>query len=122
MRALIVDDSRTIRQILRRILEPAGFEVVEASSAEEALAHLDASPVPEVGLIDWDMPGMDGIALVRAIREAPTSARMRIVMVTKRTGLDHIVAAREAGADEYLEKPFSGDSLREKLVLVGLAV
>jgi DNA-binding response OmpR family regulator len=120
VRALVVDDSPTVREIMRFILEEAGFHVMEAGDADAALSCLDGGPVPDVAVVDWKMPGMDGFSLVRALREEPRTQRMRIIVVTKHTTLDAVMQARDAGADEFLEKPFNRDAVRKVLGRVGL--
>jgi len=121
MRALVVDDSRTVRAILRRILEELGFDVVEADNGRDALGHLDGAGAADVVLVDWGMPEMDGIELIKAIRAVHGGRDVRIVMVTRETRLSGVMEALEAGADEYVMKPFTKDVIREKLALVGLA-
>ena len=119
MNALIVDDSRTMRVVLRRILEERGFAVREAADGSEALASVDAD-APDLVLLDWNMPGMTGLEVVQALAEHPARPRMRIVMVTTETEMDRIEQALGAGADEYLMKPFTGDAVAEKLLVLGV--
>ncbi len=121
MRALIVDDSRSMRSILGRILGGLGFEIAQAGDGAQALAALRDAPLPDVILADWNMPGMTGYELVRAVRAAPTYARIKIVMVTTETEAAQIAMAIEAGADEYVMKPFSADMIIDKFRLLGLA-
>jgi len=120
MRALVVDDARTVRVILRRILEEMGFETVEADNGRDALTWLSEGLPTDVALVDWDMPEMNGIAFVHAVRANPKYRNLRIVMVTKETRLHNVKEALEAGADEYIMKPFTKDVVREKLELLGL--
>lgn len=120
MRALVVDDARTVRVILRRILEEMGFEAIEADNGRDALTWLAEGLPTDVVLIDWDMPVMSGIAFVHAVRANPRYRHLRIVMVTKETRLHNVKEALEAGADEYIMKPFTKDVVREKLELLGL--
>jgi two-component system chemotaxis response regulator CheY len=120
LQALVVDDSRAMRSVLRRILEGFGARVEEAPDGAAALARLRAGPCPHVALVDWNMPTMDGVALVRAVRADPALAGLRVVMVTSETEMDHVATALEAGADEYVMKPFTPDALREKLELLDL--
>jgi two-component system, chemotaxis family, chemotaxis protein CheY len=119
MRALIVDDSRFTRRVLRGMLEQKGFACSEANDAAMGLALLRAGPAFDAALIDWNMPGMSGLEMVKRIR-AQGFARMKVMMVTCHCDSDGIQQALEAGADEYLMKPFDGESLREKLALMGL--
>jgi two-component system chemotaxis response regulator CheY len=120
MRALVVDDARTVRVILRRILEEMGFETIEADNGRDALTWLAEGLPTDVVLVDWDMPVMSGIAFVHAVRANPEYRHLRIVMVTKETRLHNVKEALEAGADEYIMKPFTKDVVREKLELLGL--
>jgi two-component system chemotaxis response regulator CheY len=121
MRVLVIDDSRTIRGILRRILSQAGFEVTEAANGREALERLDQLGTPDLALVDWNMPEMDGLSFVRAVRALPQHAALRLMMVTTENELDRLTGALEAGADEYVMKPFTPDVILAKLELLGLA-
>ncbi|WP_052668793.1 response regulator [Nitriliruptor alkaliphilus] len=122
MRAMIVDDSRATRAILGRILQELGFEVVEAADGRQALERLaDASPVT-LALVDWNMPVMNGLEFVKAVRQDPTNDGLRLLMVTTESDIDHMVSALEAGADEYAMKPFTAAVIREKLDLLGVTV
>ena len=120
MHALVIDDSRAIRLILRRMLSELGFEVDEAVDGRDGLAHLDAGLRPELMLVDWNMPEMTGLEFVIAVREPPYSSPARLVMVTTETEVAQMIRALEAGADEYIMKPFTRDSIVEKLQLLGL--
>jgi len=123
MKALIVDDSRAIRSIIRRTLEGQGFEVFEAGHGQEALDRLDEQPDIGVLLVDWNMPVMNGLDLVRRLRrdeEHPDRARLPVLMVTTETEVRQMVKALAAGANEYLMKPFSPEALVDKLDLLGV--
>ncbi|MCC5949530.1 MAG: response regulator [Nitriliruptoraceae bacterium] len=122
MRAMVVDDSRATRAILRRILEELGYEVVDAADGREGLDVLAANPDVELALVDWNMPVMNGLEMVKAIRAAEDEPTLKIVMVTTEGDTDHIVAAIEAGADEYAMKPFTAGVIREKLELLGVTI
>ncbi|HXE57022.1 MAG TPA: response regulator [Gemmatimonadales bacterium] len=119
MRALVVDDSRAMRAMVGRMVRELGFEVSEAGDGREALARLAAAGPFALALVDWNMPGMDGYELVRAIRANPAYRGLRLVMVTSQTGTDHVARALAAGADEYLMKPFTREAMHEKLALIG---
>lgn len=122
MRALIVDDSRAVRAMIGRIVRDLGFAVLEAGNGAEALRRLaDDGPV-EVALVDWNMPEMSGYEFVAAARAVPAYTDMRIVMVTSESEIERVATALDAGANEYLMKPFNADALREKLVLAGVDV
>lgn len=118
-RALVVDDSRAIRRIIGRTLDGLGFAVAEAADGREGLVRLDESDA-EVVLVDWNMPEMGGLDFVRAVRADPGRAGVRLVVVTSEAELGHMVEALEAGADEYLMKPFTPEALSDKLALLGL--
>ncbi len=120
MQALIVDDSRTMRAILTRILNGLGAEVGQAEDAAGALRYFDANQVPDIALVDWHMPGMNGLELVAAIRAEERFAPMRIMMVTTEGEPEQVGAALAAGANEYLVKPFTQDAVAEKLTLLGV--
>jgi two-component system chemotaxis response regulator CheY len=120
-KALVVDDSRTIRTILRKILLELGYEVCEAADGREALSVIDAEGTSvSLVLTDWNMPQMDGLELLKRLRQNPDLSLLKIIMVTTETELDRMVLALDAGANEYVMKPFTKDILREKLELVGI--
>jgi two-component system, chemotaxis family, chemotaxis protein CheY len=120
-KALIVDDSRTIRTILKRILLELGYEVCEAADGTEALAAIDAEGT-SVSLIltDWNMAEMDGLDLLEQLRQNPELSLLKIITVTTETELGRMVSALDAGANEYVMKPFTKDIVREKLELSGI--
>lgn len=121
MRALVVDDSRATRAILKRILTEVGFdEIDEAADGQEALARLEENGAPRLALVDWNMPVMDGLSFVRAVRADDRYADVAIMMVTTEADMDHMVTALEAGANEYAMKPFTPAVIREKLDLIGV--
>lgn len=120
MRALVVDDSSTIRKILTGYLQKLGFEVTVATNGREALEQLKNMESPDVALVDWNMPDMDGIDFIRAVRADGSYAALPVMMVTTNVELAHVSKALEAGADEYIMKPFTADMIREKLELLGL--
>ena len=115
---LIVDDSRIIRKVARRIVEELGFEVDEAADGAEALAYC-ASAMPQIILLDWNMPVMDGITFLRRLREQPGGDRPKVLFCTIETQPDRIAEALSAGADDYVMKPFDGEILQSKLAEVG---
>jgi two-component system chemotaxis response regulator CheY len=119
MRALIVDDSRFARGYLRGLLEQKGIECEEAADGETGLDRLlDGAPFDLV-LVDWIMPGMNGLEMLKQLR-AKGFAGIKVMMVTTAAENDFIVSALEAGADEYLMKPFDDAALFEKLAILGL--
>ena len=123
MRALVVDDSRAIRTVLKKMLTASGFdEIVEAGHGGEAVAALNAGPAPDVILVDWNMPEMNGLELIRAVRGMPEHRRIPIVMVTTETEADQVVKALAAGANEYVMKPFTKEIIDDKLDLLGVGL
>jgi two-component system, chemotaxis family, chemotaxis protein CheY len=120
-KALVVDDSKTIRTILGRILKELGYEVCEAGNGIEALKVMEGEKTTvSLVLADWNMPEMNGLELLKQLRLDPELASLKVIMVTTETEMDHMVSALEAGANEYVMKPFTKDILREKLELVGI--
>jgi two-component system chemotaxis response regulator CheY len=121
MHALVVDDSRVMRRVVGRIVSTLGFDVLEAGNGREALeqvaAHGDAI---WVALVDWNMPEMDGLEFVRHVRSMPGNEDLLVMMVTAQTGAEEMRTALDAGADEYLMKPFNEEHLRAKLALLGV--
>jgi len=120
MLALVVDDSRAMRSILTRLLGGLGFDVAQAGDGAEALAVLDAGTRPDVILVDWNMPVMDGLSLIKAVRARDDLRDISLMMVTTESEQGQIVRALAAGAHEYVIKPFTGDVIAEKLALLGL--
>ncbi len=117
---LVVDDSKVIRKVARHILETLGFHVVEAGDGREALEACRAD-CPDVILLDWNMPVMSGMDFLRALRETDLERQPKVVFCTTENGMAYIRAAIEAGADEYVMKPFDRDTLESKLQIVGVA-
>jgi len=117
---LIVDDSKVIRKVARHILETLDFAVDEAEDGREALSRCEAS-MPDVILLDWNMPVMSGMEFLRALRQAAFAAQPKVVFCTTENDIAHIRAAIDAGADEYVMKPFDRDTLHSKLQIVGVA-
>jgi two-component system chemotaxis response regulator CheY len=120
-KALVVDDSKTIRIIIRRILIDLGYEVLEATNGVHALEVIE----PEKSLVrlvlaDWNMPEMNGLELLKRLRQDPELASLKVIMVTTETELTQMASALDAGANEYVMKPFTKDILKEKLQLVGV--
>ena len=121
MRALIVDDSRFIRQHMRQLLEHIGLSCEEATDGREALKLLESSDPFDFMLVDVNMPHMNGLECVKTLRDAGLHRPMKVMMVTTEADNSFICRALEYGADEFLMKPFTPDSLRKKLVMLGLA-
>jgi two-component system chemotaxis response regulator CheY len=119
MRALVIDDSRTMRMVVGRILRELGFEISEAGNGLEGLERLQEIEVPDVALVDWNMPEMTGIEFVQAIRAKPEFDVMKVMMVTTETEMSQVSVALEAGANEYAMKPFTKEVIQEKLTMLG---
>jgi len=120
-KALVVDDSRAVRMILARTLKELGFEVREAANGREALEVIETEKTAvSLVLADWNMPEINGLELLKQLRQKPELSSLVVVMVTTETELDQMAAALEAGANEYVMKPFTKDILVEKLQLVGI--
>jgi two-component system, chemotaxis family, chemotaxis protein CheY len=120
-KAMIVDDSRTIRTIIRRILIELGYEVCEAGNGVEALKILETEKSSvHLVLADWNMPEMNGFELLKRLRQNPEFDSLKILMVTTETEMTQMTSALAAGADEYVMKPFTKDILLEKLELLGM--
>ena len=118
-KALVVDDSRAVRGILVRILGGLGFQVLQAGDGREALAVLNREfPGIEVVLSDWNMPEMNGLEFVKAVRAQPQFAEVPVVMVTTETHIEQMVTALSAGANEYIMKPFTASMVEDKLRLL----
>ncbi|KAA1417713.1 response regulator [Nocardioides humilatus] len=120
MRALIIDDSRAMRSILRRIVNGLGFESAEAGDGQQALDVLESGFNPDICLIDWNMPVMDGYTFITKVRDNPEWRSMTLMMVTTESEQKQIVRALAAGAHEYVIKPFTPDAIADKLELLGL--
>ena len=120
MRAIIVDDSSTIRMIIRRFLVTQGFgPILDGKDGRDALEKIAAGPPLDLAVVDWNMPIMNGLEFVTAVRELPALNGMRIVVVTTESGAVADVA-KEAGADGFVTKPFTAQKLQEQLVRLGL--
>lgn len=119
MRALIVDDSRFVRSLLRSLLEEQGIDCEEAADGQSGMDRLHAGTCFDFALVDWNMPVMSGLEMLHQLR-AEGFAEMKVLMVTTEAENDFILLALDAGADEYLMKPFDGEALNEKLAMLGL--
>lgn len=118
MQALVIDDSRAVRMVIGGILREVGFEVVEAANGQEALDRLEENPDVGVALVDWNMPVMDGLQFIKAVRQTQRWNHLRIMMVTTETESERLQEAIAAGANEYVMKPFSRDVLVAKLSML----
>jgi two-component system chemotaxis response regulator CheY len=118
MRALIVDDSRFVRDYLRGLLEEKGIECEEAADGRAGMIHLHEDDPFDLALVDWNMPVMDGLDMLKNLR-AEGYSDMKVMMVTTEAEDDFITRSLNAGADEYLMKPFDNEALTEKLAMLG---
>ncbi len=119
MRALIVDDSRFVRDYLRGLLEERGVECDEAADGQAGLDRLRSQGPFDLALVDWNMPVMGGLDMLKNLRQEGYSD-LKVMMVTTEADNDFILKALDAGADEYLMKPFDEEALQEKLCMMGL--
>lgn len=120
MLALVVDDSRAMRSILTRLLSGLGFDVAQAGDGAEAMQVLDTGTRPDVVLVDWNMPVMDGLTFIKTVRSRDDLRDISLMMVTTESEQGQIVRALAAGAHEYVIKPFTDEVIAEKLSLLGL--
>lgn len=114
-KALVVDDSKTIRLILSQTLASLGYDVSSASNGKEAIETMNHDPFITVALVDWNMPVMNGLEFVKAMRADNRFAEVKIVMVTTETEFEQMNAALSAGADDYVMKPFTAEIISERL-------
>lgn len=120
MRALVVDDSRAMRKILARILNGMGIEVTDAENGQVALDRLKENGGIDLCLVDWNMPIMDGYEFICQVRADSSYENMKILMVTTESEIEQMVKALEAGADDYVMKPFTTEVISDKLNLLGI--
>ena len=121
MRALVVDDSRAMRSILTRVLRRVGVDdIAEAADGSQAIERLQTGDLPDIALVDWNMPVMNGLEFVTNVRRKTEWRPMAIMMVTTENEQSQIVRALAAGAHEYLIKPFDEEALIDKLEILGL--
>ena len=118
--ALIIDDSRAMRAILKRILKNIGFRTSEAGNGQEALERLAEHDDIDICLVDWNMPVMDGYEFVKSVRADKSNEAIWLMMVTTEAEMSRVVKAMAAGANEYVMKPFTDDVIVDKLRLLGL--
>lgn len=118
--ALVIDDSRAMRMVIGGFLRDLGYIVDEAGQGQEALSLLSRGEPRDIVLVDWNMPVMNGLEFIKAVRSDPRYADTRLLVITSETEVGQMVNALSAGADEYLMKPFTDESLCSKLELLGL--
>lgn len=122
MRVLVVDDSRAIRRIVSDIMKQLNFEVTEAGNGLEALDKLQQYGAPDIVLVDWNMPEMNGLEFIKAVRTNPIYADLPLMMVTTETEMERMALAFMAGVNEYVMKPFDKQTIHDKLQLLGIGV
>lgn len=116
---LIVDDSRVVRKVARRILEELSFTCEEAEDGKFALDYVQKS-MPDLIILDWNMPNMNGLEFLQSLRAMPSSKETKVVMCTTENDMSHIMQAMQNGANEYIMKPFDKEIVENKLSLIGL--
>ena len=116
---LVVDDSKVVRMVARRVLEGMGLAVDEAPDAQQAIA-VCMQAMPDLVLLGWEMPGMNGADVLRALRAAPGGQAVRIVLCAGEADSERVRQFLDAGADEFVMRPFDGQILRTKLALLGI--
>jgi len=116
---MVVDDSSVIRKVVRRILEGMAFQVVEAEDGEQALGVCQQQ-LPDVIMLDWNMPKMDGYEFLKALRRLPGGDQPKVIFCTTENDVAHIARALHAGANEYIMKPFDKEIVEAKFQEVGL--
>lgn len=118
-KCLIVDDSATVRRVIRHIIMPLGFEIEEAENGQMALS-VASNNMPDVILLDWNMPVMDGLTFLRQFRASSAGQNCKVIFCTTMNDLPQIEEALDAGADEYIMKPFDENIILNKFMQVGL--
>lgn len=120
MLCLIVDDSRIVRKVARRIMEGLNFEIAEAEDGEQARVYCETTK-PDLILLDWYMPVMNGLEFIKALRAMPGGDTPKVIFCTTENNLQNIMEALSAGANEYVMKPFDEEIIKGKLAQIGMA-
>ena len=118
-KAMVIDDSRAIRMILANILKELGYEVCQAANGKDALAQVERHTDLSLFLVDWNMPEMNGLEFVQRVRQDRRFSSVPVMMVTTETEIAQVSRALEAGANEYVMKPFTREIIEEKLRMIG---
>lgn len=116
---LVVDDSKVVRTVARKILEDLNFEIVEAADGQAAMDECNRQ-MPDAILLDWNMPVMDGIEFLQLLRKSAGGDVPMVVFCTTENDMEHIQRAISAGANEYIMKPFDSDIIQSKFSQIGL--
>lgn len=119
MHCLVVDDSKVVRKLEKRIMEDLGFTVSEAEDGQQAL-DMCRQKLPSLILLDWHMPVMSGIDFLKALRALPDGSKPQVIFCTTESEMNNIMIALEAGANEYVMKPFDADIIKLKLEQLGI--
>ncbi len=119
MHCLVVDDSKVVRKLEKRIMEDLGFTVSEAEDGQQAL-DMCRQKLPSLILLDWHMPVMSGIDFLKALRALPDGGKPQVIFCTTESEMNNIMIALEAGANEYVMKPFDADIIKLKLEQLGI--
>jgi two-component system, chemotaxis family, chemotaxis protein CheY len=122
MRALVIDDSRATRRVVGQYLRELGYEVVEAGDGQQGLDILEGHEQPDVVMVDWNMPVMNGLDFIKAVRANKANRDLPIIMVTTETEMERMALAFLAGVNEYIMKPFTRSMIEEKLAILGIGV
>lgn len=122
MKALVIDDSRVMRQMICRIIQSLGFETHEAGNGVEGLAELSTIDSVDLILVDWNMPEMNGLEFIKAVRRETEHCTTPIIMVTTESEMGRMALAFMAGVNEYIMKPFTADMIVSKLEILGIGV
>ena len=121
MQALVIDDSKGMRMILCKILKRMGFETMEAGDGHIGFESLEANPELDIVLVDWNMPTVNGLEFVRKVRESPTLSPVPILVVSSESDPRYVDKIKSAGANGYIEKPFTPEQILEQLRTLGVA-
>jgi len=122
MQALVIDDSRATRRIVGLYLKELGFDILEAEDGQQALDALVEHGLPDVVMVDWNMPVMNGLDFIKAVRSDKANRDLPIIMLTTETEMERMALAFLAGVNEYIMKPFSRTMIEEKLSILGIGV
>lgn len=117
---LVVDDSRVVRKVARRIVEDLGFSCIEAEDGQKAYEACEQA-MPDAVLLDWNMPVMTGIEFLEKLRQMENGQTPKVVFCTTENDMEHIQRALQAGANEYIMKPFDSDIIESKFAQIGLS-
>lgn len=120
MKVLIIDDSRTMRRLLASYITSVTSAIIEAEDGVHAMEQLRLNTPLDLALVDWDMPRMNGLEFVKAVRANPAYAEMKILMVTSHNTMEDVGQALEAGATDFLMKPMTEEMVTDKLRLLGM--